>query len=79
MAKLDIVPRVPFIGYWHHDNEVLLTGDGYRVDPSWWQRLTTDCWLEWRGFLKRKLANVDEALQDHHMETSYIPLLESLK
>ncbi len=82
VAKLDIVPRVPFLlgTYRHHLNEILLTDDGHYVDdPTIWTRITYD--LRWlvTGWIKRKFMEIDELLQDHHIATSYLPMMENLK
>lgn len=82
VAKLDIVPRVPFFfgAYRHHRNEVLLLDNGsFLFNPSLCRRLALDIrWLV-TGWLKRKFCELDELLKDHHIATSYRPMMENLK
>jgi lipase (class 3) len=64
--ELDLVPRVPFIGYCHAGHRVqvglpLLGGlPTLQVDPPIWRLLLSDAWETWRAYKARTIGELSD-------------------
>jgi len=59
--ELDLVPRVPVLGYRHAGHRVQLADNGMFVNPPLWQLAAQDLMQMWRAWRARRL----ESLTDH--------------
>lgn len=63
--ELDVVPRVPLLGYRHAGRCALLeetpAGEmACRLEPGWWRMAAADAWAMWRAWQTRRLGQIED-------------------
>jgi triacylglycerol lipase len=58
--ELDLVPRVPFLGFTHAGNRVQLAGAGLAINPPLWQLVARDALQIYRAWKLRRVAQLTD-------------------